>query len=123
MDDSTWHGDWQKLIEMVKSPPEDCVELGHLRGRGYRAIGAGWLTHRLAWQKYHQKRLTSEQVIHHKCNNRACCNPLHLEMFESAVLHGRHHGNFTWCENGHPRLREGARCVACVAGIEAIEAH
>lgn len=38
-----------------------------------------WNTHRYVWTKHHGDIPTGD-VIRHKCHNRKCCNPEHLEL-------------------------------------------
>lgn len=58
-----------------------CWEWPHLKNDGYGVTtfrGQRWRVHRLTW--HHLKTpLSKATVVHHKCANRACCNPDHLQ--------------------------------------------
>ena len=58
-----------------------CWEWPHRRDDGYgvtRYDGVRWRVHRLT---YHHlvTPLSKAIVVHHKCGNRSCCNPEHLQ--------------------------------------------
>ena len=56
---------------------KDGYGMFHLNGRTIRA-------HQAAFALYHG-RLRKGREIDHTCNNRACCNPQHLEAVSRAV--------------------------------------
>lgn len=71
---------WLKGV--VENPPVDCVEYPFaLNDRGYGRIynkghhGA----HRVALVLYSGPPANPDMLARHKCKNKACCNPLHLE--------------------------------------------
>jgi hypothetical protein len=53
------------------------------------------------WERY-KGSIMPGMILHHKCQNRRCCNPDHLEMVirkEHQALHMRPTNN--WCGKGH----------------------
>ena len=48
--------------------------------------------HRVMWERYKGK-ITPGMVLHHKCGNRRCVNPEHLEMVTRAQHLALHRGN------------------------------
>ena len=73
--------------------------------------------HRLAWINAYGP-LTSRQLVHHKCRNRACVNLEHLEVVTQGEHAKRHRGD-KCKERGHdPRyVRYGNQdtCLSCIA--------
>jgi len=62
---------------------------GNGAGRGYGRMsiyGATAAVHRVMWSMVNGY-LPAKKQIDHKCNNRICCNPAHLEM----VTHKQNH--------------------------------
>ena len=59
---------------------------------GYFWINNGMSrAHRVAWCNYHDETIPSDVHLNHKCNNKLCVNPLHLEITSNRenVLLGR----------------------------------
>jgi HNH endonuclease len=63
--------------------------------------------HRVMREKYKGK-ITPGMVLHHKCQNRRCCNPDHLEMLSKSEHSALHRGNLigrdgllSHCRKGH----------------------
>jgi hypothetical protein len=55
-------------------------------------------------------------VLDHLCRNRACCNPMHIEVVTNAEnikrgLAGRNNADKTSCANGHPYDERNTRMV------------
>lgn len=58
-----------------------CWNWPHLKHDGYgitRFRGQRWRVHRLTWHHL-VTPLSKATVVHHRCGNRACCNPDHLQ--------------------------------------------
>lgn len=53
----------------------------HKDGYGYiRKDGKAKLTHRWSYEHHYNVELNPDVKVRHKCDNPACCNPLHLEI-------------------------------------------
>lgn len=69
-------------LVMERMVPEgECWTWPHQRDDGYGIVrfrGQRWRMHRLT---YHHMvmPLSKSTVVHHRCGNRACCNPEHLQ--------------------------------------------
>lgn len=91
-----------KFYSQLKELPNGCIVwTGGRHGQGYGQIylktGAPILTHIFAWTLEHKKRPQGD--IHHKCENKLCCNPAHLEeldKWEHSALHTKQ-----YCKYGH----------------------
>ncbi len=132
------HGMTRERFEVLtrRDPDTQCWIWTRSRGGGgYGQVGAisdtGLRTtmgsHRAAYEVF-VGAIPTGMEIHHKCGNRLCCNPEHLEMLTD--LKHKHAdpnwvGNRTHCKRGHPlsgdsispaMLKRGIRrCNACVA--------
>lgn len=95
----------------------------HITPQGYGQVGRLGLAHRVSYE-LHKGKIRPGLVIDHLCRNRACCNPLHLEVVtpQVNVLRGDvRNRKKTHCPQGHPY--EGANlyvypdgrrgCVTC----------
>lgn len=83
----------------------DCIEWwGAVLPNGYGAITQHrerLRAHRFVWQECIGP-LPDGAILHHKCHNKLCVNPAHLEPL-SRSDHNREHGSeVTQCPNGHP---------------------
>lgn len=72
-----------RYINMHNGDTDVCWEwTGALGGRDNRPYfsceGQKWLGYRLVYTLYHGP-LEKGQVVRHKCDNKLCCNPHHLE--------------------------------------------
>jgi HNH endonuclease len=83
----------------------------HTNSAGYgmfQVAGVGKvLVHRLAWELVHGP-IPQGRELDHLCRNRACPNPVHLELVTARenILRGEgtaaRHARQTVCQNGHP---------------------
>ncbi len=95
------------LPRLIKPTGEDgCWVFQGAKDNGYGVIQLGLglgtkQTHVVMWEHANGLRPTGHDV-HHRCRNRACCNPEHLELVEHAS-HARHHAPApkTHCRKGH----------------------
>ncbi len=120
------------LNERTVLDPNGCrVWQRSVQGGGYPSIISPWgpriSVHRLVYI-LRIGPISDALEVHHKCGNRRCCNPEHLQAL-SDIGHKRADpnwvGNRTHCKRGHPlsgdnlspaMLRRGIRrCKACVA--------
>lgn len=110
------------------------VWTGVLDPHGYGKIksgGRGYSTHRIAWTWFNGREIPKGMTVDHLCRNRACCNPVHLDIctpgenaLRSPMTLPSIHKAKTHCPQGHPYAGEnlivnnkGNRwCRAC--GIE-----
>ena len=74
--------------------PDSCwIWNGRIDSRGYPTIShKSLLVQRLSWLLYWSQwdkslSLSSEDNVHHKCENRLCVNPTHLKKFNSSRSH------------------------------------
>jgi hypothetical protein len=108
---------WERTLNQVeRDPVTQCWTTKAFRHRGYarillsrhHSIGQ----HRLAYEIM-RGTIPDKHEIHHLCNNKACCNPDHLQALDD-LSHKRADsnwvGNRTHCKNGHPL--EGDNLVA-----------
>lgn len=74
-----------KFIDMpTDGNPKPCwpwlAGTGGKDGRGYfSAKGVKWLSYRLVYTLIHGV-IPDGQMVRHKCDNKLCCNPYHLEL-------------------------------------------
>lgn len=91
----------QRLCARLERTASGCLEWrGYLSTNGYGQIGVGdgtkriMSTHRAAYQIAYGA-IPEGEVVRHSCDNRSCCNPLHLlagtqrENIQDAVSRGR----------------------------------
>lgn len=109
--------------------PDQCWEWqGSRRGDGYGqlyALGKHHAAHRFS---HYLATLEKPPVVRHKCDNRTCVNPHHLEggtqsqNMQDVVERGRHYyANKTHCPYGHEYTKENTyirpnkhrECRAC----------
>jgi len=67
--------------------------------------------HRYIWERQ-QGTIPNDQEIDHRCRNRGCVNPGHLELVSHRQNIQRGHAAQAQCRNGHLRLAQG-KCQLC----------
>jgi len=85
------------LILTHKPDQDGYIRLRTRHGKRY--------AHDLAWEEYHGMSIPSGYVVHHLCHNKACKNPIHLEL----LLQGEHtrlHNAREICKRGHSMTPE-----------------
>jgi hypothetical protein len=71
--------------------------------------------HRAAWVIANQRDIPEGMVIDHTCENKVCCNPLHLQCVTQTANVERYHANRPSagvCKRGHP-ITTGKPCAEC----------
>lgn len=112
------------LRKVTKGSPEQCWQWSGTVGRGgyglftVRGPSGGWLqlsAHRIAWVLSSGCRIPPGLTIDHKCRNRLCQNPAHMEVvtisenarranpYRSVCRRG--HNDFRMCNDGRRRCR------------------
>jgi hypothetical protein len=94
---------------------------GRRYGR-FKLDGASWPAHRVAYLLF-AGPVPDGCDVHHRCGERCCVNPAHLELMVHSVhsgLHDRANRHKETCPRGHPydavRSGDGARlCRRCAA--------
>jgi hypothetical protein len=99
---------WERVIKT----PEGCWNwLGVINKNGYGQFtlnvfvrNTTCMAHRVSYE-IHKGEIPPGYDVHHKCRNRTCTNPEHLEL----MLHDNHEGSATFgnrekthCPLGHP---------------------
>ncbi len=73
----------ERIFKKIKADPSGCwVVDGWNDGKGYQNISVGGKTckvHRVMFEWFWRRKLRKNVQIDHKCVNRSCCNPLHLQ--------------------------------------------
>lgn len=74
------HMFWSKAE--IKNPDECWNWRGSVSKNGYGCFAIGRhriSSHRMAYEIGHKKRITGNLLVRHKCDNKICVNPNHLE--------------------------------------------
>jgi hypothetical protein len=132
----------RRLASQIEESPDGCwTWIGCLSPGGYGRIalrGALWQVHRIVYELF-VGPVPEGRVLHHRCRNKRCCNPAHLDPVtqgENLALDGalcvrtQVRKLKTWCRNGHEvsddntryRTVKGKRirvCLACEAAAHA----
>ena len=99
---------WAKTLLL----PTGCLLwLGYRDRDGYgqiKAAGRVWQAHRYGYHALHGFDTGLE--LDHRCKNRWCVNPDHLEPVTRQENESRKYRLL--CRNGHPR-KQGTRCAQC----------
>jgi len=100
----------QRFLNKIKIVDSGCWEWqGWVNRNGYCHITLkrkGILAHRFIFM-YYYNNIDSKMTIHHKCYNRKCVNPIHLEQmsYRENILHGNTMASInaqkTHCPQGH----------------------
>lgn len=90
---------------MAKKLEDDCIQWwGAVLPNGYGHITVQrerMRAHRFAWIECIGP-IEPGAILHHKCHNKLCVNPNHLEPLDRAT-HNREHGqDVQFCPRGHP---------------------
>jgi hypothetical protein len=89
---------------IVREDLGQCWEWGGAKKEGY-GLYSKWTVHRKSWE-IHNGSIPDGLVVRHKCDNRACLNPTHLELgttqdnIADKVVRGRALGGGRRGENG-----------------------
>lgn len=80
--------DAERFLAYTERQPDGCLLwIASSNGNGYGAISAdagGRLAHRAAWELANGEKLEGWDAVHHKCANRLCVEPSHLQRITPA---------------------------------------
>ncbi len=118
-----------RFLQKISVSDSGCWESNYaVKPNGYSQIGINKkfvLVHRFIYE-YYYGQICPDLTIDHKCKNKKCCNPLHLE--QVTLLENIQRGNGicvinaakTHCKRGHEFTLEntyiipkGRKCRAC----------
>jgi hypothetical protein len=109
-----------KILLRLRSTPTGCLEwTGKINDAGYGVcmLAKRWVrVHRVVWEHFNEA-VPEGQVLHHRCQNRLCANPWHLEpctihenlLKDHPDYYGKGPRNKTHCPYGHPLSGENVR--------------
>lgn len=107
-----------RMQRLITTSETGCWEwTGRLNSNGY-----GWaqrgpghqprVVHRIIWEHTHNAPVPHGMQLDHKCRNRKCCNPDHLEPVTASENTNRQehfNRNKTHCSRGHEYTPENTR--------------
>lgn len=106
--------DISKIEDNVRVTPKGCwIWKGAVSSSGYGNIeedGKQYTTHKYAWLCTHGA-IPKGKVLRHKCHNKLCCNPAHLEL-------GSVKDNYHDSEDAHAKADAKRRSTWYVDGIK-----
>lgn len=80
-----------KLVEVNE---DGCFVFPYLEHQGYPQLQTGGryiLVHRMVKSYQLEKDLRSDEIVHHKCGNKSCVNPNHLQVLTAGEHITVHH--------------------------------
>lgn len=89
--------DVETVLSKVRVTDEGCYLFPYVNSLGYAQLQTDnryRLVHRLMKTFDLQRDLMADEVIHHKCDNKNCVNPSHLQVMTSSS-HSYHHNRLT----------------------------
>lgn len=94
----------KRFLSRIVISDDGCWESTYTPLRnGYCHISIGGefvLIHRFIYE-YYNGGIDQTLTVNHKCENRKCCNPIHLEQITSGEnLH------YSWDKHGHPQTKK-----------------
>lgn len=105
----------ENFIRKYRTDGKCWIWSGYKNQKGYGALkfrGKSTLAHRAAYELL-VGPIPDGLEIDHKCRNRLCVNPLHLEPVTHKENVGRGEDMRLHCKRGHARVPHSGRCLMC----------
>jgi hypothetical protein len=114
----------ERLEQRVSFDDDGCWRwTGHVQTRGYGQMQVNHrmiVVHKLAWTLFRDE-VPEGMDVHHRCEEKRCVNPDHLELVEHTKHKAAHHRK-THCKRGHAFTAENSyvsgtgakRCRTCI---------